>query len=237
MTPLLTDEMRAATRQVHDISDKLVNVKLLIALTNNELYGRSVLLFYCVYAQLEASIEACKEHESLRELHQLLPQFARADKIAKDLKFFLGEDWSDKFKPTPAALAYVKHLKELEKKNPTLLLSYFYHMYTALLAGGQMIKKVVKKSFDPPEGEGLNTFDFESKSRMALRSALKDKVNSVTMDDATKQLVLAESLKCFKMNNDIVRSIEGSGRQLAAWILKWLVVLGLIYLASRAFFV
>lgn len=39
-------------------------------------------------------------------------------------------------------------------------------MYTALLAGGQMIKKVVKKSFDPPEGEGLNTFDFESKSRM-----------------------------------------------------------------------
>lgn len=35
----------------------------------------------------------------------------------------------------------------------------------------------------------------------------------------------------------IVRSIEGSGRQLAAWILKWLVALGLIYLASRAFFV
>lgn len=51
-------------------------------------------------------------------------------------------------------------------QNPTLLLSYFYHMYTALLAGGQVIKKVVKKSFSPPEGEGLNTFDFESKSRM-----------------------------------------------------------------------
>lgn len=34
----------------------------------------------------------------------------QADKIAKDLKFFLGEDWSEKYKPTPAALAYVKYV-------------------------------------------------------------------------------------------------------------------------------
>lgn len=28
--------------------------------------------------------------------------------IAKDLQFYLGDDWSDKYKPTPAAEAYVK---------------------------------------------------------------------------------------------------------------------------------
>lgn len=43
-------------------------------------------------------------------------------------------------------------------------------MYMTLLAGGQTIMKVVKKSFDPPEGEGLNTFDFGAKSRMVRLS-------------------------------------------------------------------
>lgn len=30
-----------------------------------------------VYAQLELSIEACKDHDALRELNQILPEFAR----------------------------------------------------------------------------------------------------------------------------------------------------------------
>lgn len=34
----------------------------------------------------------------------------QADSIAKDLKFFLGDDWSDKYKPTPAAQAYVTYV-------------------------------------------------------------------------------------------------------------------------------
>lgn len=33
----------------------------------------------------------------------------------------------------------------------------------------------------------------------------------------------------------IVRSIEGSGRQLMAWMLKWIVALALIYLVRCAF--
>ncbi|TYZ57745.1 hypothetical protein PybrP1_001243 [[Pythium] brassicae (nom. inval.)] len=203
----LTDDMRAATRPAHTVSTGLVSVKLLIALTSNALYGRSLLLFYFVYA----------------------------DNIAKDLKFYLGEDWSDKHKPTAAAEAYVKHLKELEKTNPTLLLAYFYHMYTALLVGGQMMRKFVKKSFEPPAGEGLNIFDFGSKSKMALRSALKDTVNAVECDAATRQQLLAESLKCFEMNNQIVRSIDGAVRQLASWVLKWVVALFLVYLTYVTF--
>lgn len=39
-------------------------------------------------------------------------------------------------------------------------------MYTALLAGGQLVRKFVKKSFEPPAGEGLHVFDFGSKSKM-----------------------------------------------------------------------
>jgi len=47
-----------------------------------------------------------------------------------------------------------------------LLVPYCYHMYIALLAGGQMIRKMVKKSFDVTDEQGLNTFAFQAKSKM-----------------------------------------------------------------------
>ncbi|RLN97599.1 hypothetical protein BBJ28_00011436 [Nothophytophthora sp. Chile5] len=95
------------------------------------------------------------------------------------------------------------HLQELGKKDPTLVVPYCYHMYMAMLAGGQMIEKMVKTSFSPPEGEGLNAFAFNVKSRMALRNTIKDKINAVPHDEATKALILQESVNCFKMNNQV----------------------------------
>jgi heme oxygenase len=44
----------------------------------------------------------------------------------------------------------------------------------AMLAGGQIIKKIVKKSLQPPENAGLDAFEFNTKSRMVshLRSTI-----------------------------------------------------------------
>ncbi|RLN91534.1 hypothetical protein BBJ28_00015803 [Nothophytophthora sp. Chile5] len=131
-----------------------------------------------------------------------------------------------------ACLLYVglialSHLQELAKKDPTLVVPYCYHMYMAMLAGGQMIEKMVKTSFSPPEGEGLNAFAFNVKSRM-------DKINAIPHDEATKALMLQESVNCFKMNNQVVRSLDGAGNQFARFLLKWVVVLGLILAVSAA---
>lgn len=37
----------------------------------------------------------------------------------------------------------------------------------------------------------------------ALRSSFKDKINAVPLDEETKKLMLAESINCFKMNNEV----------------------------------
>ncbi|KAL4128733.1 hypothetical protein PRNP1_007853 [Phytophthora ramorum] len=236
-TPL-TEQMRAATREIHSVSDNLVNLKLVVALTDKELYGRALMLFYYVYAQLESSIKIHKEHEAFSGLYELLDEIARADKIAKDLRYYLGEDWNTKYQPTPAVQDYVKHLQELGKKNPILALPYCYHMYMAILAGGMMIKKLVKRSFKPPEGDGLNAFAFDVKSNKALRDTIKDKINAVPYDEATKKLILVESMNCFKMNNQVVGSLDGAGNHVMKFILKWIAIIGLIlatyFLLSRS---
>lgn len=226
--PRLTERMRAATREIHNISDNLVNLKLVVALTDKQLYGRALMLFYYVYAQLESAIEKHKDHEAFKGLYESLPEIARADGIKKDLRFYLGEDWSTKFQATQAVQSYVKHLKELEEKDPVLILPYCYHMYMAMLAGGMMIKKLVKRSFAPPEGEGLNCFAFDVKSNKALRNAIKEKIDAVPIDEETTKLILAESMMCFKMNNQVVRSLDGAGNHVVKFLLKWFIIIGFI---------
>ncbi|KAE8901173.1 hypothetical protein PF005_g17918 [Phytophthora fragariae] len=233
-TPPLTEQMRAATREIHSISDHLVNLKLVVALTDKNLYGQALMLFYYVYAQLEAAIETHKEHEAFSGLNEILGEIARADGIAKDLKFYLGEDWNTKYQPPQAVHDYVKHLQELGDKDPMLVLPYCYHMYMAMLAGGMMIKKLVKKGFKPPEGEGLNAFAFDAKSNKALRDTIKDKINAVPHDDEKKKLILAESVTCFKMNNQLVRSLDGAGNHVMKFVLKWIVIIALVIAAYFA---
>ncbi|OWZ14046.1 Heme oxygenase [Phytophthora megakarya] len=225
---LLTEQMRMATREIHNVSDNLVNLKLVVALTDKQLYGRALMLFYYVYAQLESTIKTHKNHEAFSGLHEILDEIARADGIAKDIRFYLGEDWTTKYPPTPAVHHYVKHLKELEEKDPILVLPYCYHMYMAMLAGGMMIKKLVKRSFAPPEGEGLNCFAFDVKSNKALRNTIKEKINAVPYDEDTKKLILAESMACFKMNNEVVRSLDGTGSHVMKFLLKWAIIICLI---------
>ncbi|KAG7395640.1 Heme oxygenase 2 [Phytophthora boehmeriae] len=217
--------MRAATREIHSVSDSLINLKLVVALTDKQLYGRALLLFYYIYAQLESAIKTNKDHEAFQGLHELLADIARADGIAKDLNYYLGEDWSTKYQPTSAVQAYVKHLQGLEKK-----------AHAVCFSGGQMIQKLVKKSFAPPTGEGLNAFAFNVKSRMVLRNSIKDKINAVPCDEATTKFILAESMSCFKMNNQVVRSLDGTGNHILKFVLKWLIVIGLI-IATYFFYV
>ncbi|ETN06356.1 hypothetical protein, variant 1 [Phytophthora nicotianae INRA-310] len=230
----LTGQMRAATREIHNVSDNLVNLKLVVALTDKQLYGRALMLFYYVYAQLESVILEHKDHEAFRGLYEIINVIARADGIAKDLRFYLGEDWSTKYQPTQAVQDYVKHLQDLEKKDPTLVLPYCYHMYMAMLAGGAMIKKLVKRNFAPPEGEGLNCFAFDVKSNKALRDTVKEKIDAVSHDEETKKLILAESMTCFKMNNQVVRSLDGAGNHVMKFIVKWLVIISLILVTFYA---
>ncbi|DBA04412.1 TPA: hypothetical protein N0F65_010008 [Lagenidium giganteum] len=254
---VLTEEMREVTRKIHTISDHLVNLKLLVALTKGELYGRALLLFYYIYAQIELSLEAQQDHPLFRDMKDTLVQFKRAGAIEKDLVFYLGKDWNTKYSPSKAVQEYVSRLKTLEKDDPVLLLPYFYHMYLAVLAGGNIIKKLVKRSLAPPDGEGLHTFEFEVKSRMSLKNALKDKVNALALDDDTKQRILQESIQVFRRNNQastnhsapsqsttlnlkstlrfiqVVNSLEGSTSRFIEWTLKWIVVFTLIYLEGE----
>ena len=100
-------------------------------------------------------------------------------------------------------------------------------MYLALLAGGQIIKKVVKKTLGISGPDGLEIFEFPV-DRVTLKNKIIRNINALTLTDDEKQDIIREKLRIFKMNNDIASSVTptfGSFSRLCKLLVIFLVII------------
>jgi len=209
--------MRVATREIHNISDALVNAKLAFALNNNDVWADGLLVFYEIFKFLEENVSQ----------HILPLEYHRTEQFEKDLDFYKGSDWQKVYKPRESVQHYLKHLNEINEKNPILLIAYVYHLYMGLLSGGQILskkRKIAKKfkgnfseqrddeGFEP----GSHLTSFPNKSIVELKNNLRHTIDefSKDFDEHLRQELINESKKVFELNNEIIASVEGVGAQL-----------------------
>lgn len=126
-----TRELRKATKDVHNLTDVLINAKFAIALSDDEVWYDGLLAFYEVYKFFETHLP-----------ERLLPkELYRAKAFERDFAYFYGSNWRDTYEIRPAVQKYLAHLEEVAAKNELLLFAYAYQMYMALMSGGQMLQK------------------------------------------------------------------------------------------------
>ncbi|XP_053673511.1 uncharacterized protein LOC128723767 [Anopheles nili] len=204
-------QLRVATRDIHSVSDALVNAKLAFALYDSHVWAEGLLIFYDVFKYLEQRVP-----------HDFLPpELHRTAHFERDLLFYLGDGWQDRHTPKPEVRAYLDHLRKIEQENANLLLAYVYHLYMGLLSGGQILQKrralgQQMNLFRPrtdgqQEGAALTTF--EDHSIYELKQRLRKIVDDfgARLDDETRQRMLDESRKVFELNNTIIRTVKGVG--------------------------
>lgn len=164
------------------------------------------MVFYEIFRFLEQHVPA----------EQLPPEFHRTEAFQSDLNFYLGNNWTDQYEIRGSVQMYLKHLEDVNHREPILLLPYVYHLYMGLLSGGQILQK--KRSLgvclnplntaSTGQGEAVTRFDTtiaQLKSRM--RTLFDDL--AVNFDESTKILMIAESKMVFHLNNELVRSVRG----------------------------
>lgn len=117
-------ELHESTGDVHDESDKLINMKLVAALTDTKVWSQAVSDFYHVFRQIEISLEQLKSDDKLGVLQFCSePEYRRTELFQKDLEFYVGSDWSSELKPSAAASKYCERLQEITETNPKLLVA------------------------------------------------------------------------------------------------------------------
>lgn len=168
----------------------------------------------------------------------LLPaEFHRTEAFERDLAFYLGENWKRDYEIRGSVKMYLKHLHDVQKRSPILLLAYVYHLYMGLLSGGQILAR--KRSLNPLNssnpngGEGEAVTFFEGHTIGELKTRMRSLVDTLALnfDESTKILLIAESKMVFHLNNEIVRSVRGVNRvSLRKFGIVLAVVIGIFYL-------
>ncbi|KAG7165747.1 Heme oxygenase 1-like [Homarus americanus] len=219
-----TKQMRIATKEIHNVSDALINAKLGIAMTEDRVWAEGLLVFYEVFRYLEEALDR-HSHTLIGELD--IPGMRRTEAFEKDLCYYLGNDWKNGYTPRESVCQYLKHLEKIEEENPYFLMSYIYHLYMGLLSGGQILrrKKVLleKLTFSRKDTvEGMAVTEIADGSVSKIKRQMTESMNQIAgeMDEDTRQRLMDESKMVFILNNRMVHSIEGAGAVVTIKIIK-----------------
>lgn len=227
-------KMRKATREIHAISDTLVNAKLAFGFFDDSIWADGLLVFYEIFRYLEGAMDRLKNTKigllPVSDLHC-------TEAFERDLDYYLGKGWIKNYTPRDSVIKYLMRLREIEDTDPTLLMAYIYHLYMGLLSGGIILRKkrqLMQKitPFKSVKTGGHNITDFGNHSIYKLKCDLRESMNKIAdmLDEDTKNKLIEESKIVFALNNEIIRSVRGAGTILFKKILYFIIALILIFL-------
>lgn len=108
----------------------------------------------------------------------------------------------------------------MEDTDPTLLMAYMYHLYMGLFSGGIILRKKrqLMQKISPFKGSnsGNNITDFGESSIYELKRDLRESMNRIaeSLDEDMKNKLIEESKIVFKLNNEIIKSVQTGGNVL-----------------------
>ncbi|KAG0728469.1 Heme oxygenase 1 [Chionoecetes opilio] len=218
-----TKQMRIATRDIHNVSDALINAKIGFAMSSSRVWAEGLLVFYEVFHYLETALDRYS-HTLMGEMD--VAGMRRAQAFEQDLTYYLGPDWREGYTPRESVRQYLQHLEKVEAENPYLLLAYVYHLYMGLLSGGQILRRkkalLQKLKFSRKESvEGMAVTELDG-SVVKLKREMTEAMNRIaeTLDEDARERLLEESKMVFVLNNNMVHSIEGVGAVITLKIIK-----------------
>ena len=229
--------MRQRTKNIHDRSDALVNLKLGLTLSDETIWSEGILTFTNIFLFLEEALD--RNSDSL--LGDLDVEGLRRTKaFEKDLESFYGEKWQNKLKEmkdTPAVQNYISHLEHVESENPYLLSAYIYHLYMGLLSGGQILsaKKKITRQTNDSKGEEIFKVD-KPNSVSSLKKQIREAMQNMSehFDEELKDDILNEGVRVFELNNTLIHSVKGVDE--AFWKLtKKLLVIAFMFILLSYF--
>ena len=121
------DELREKSKAIHDKSDRLVQLKLAVALTDMNLYQQILCDFHCIFESIEKGVTENLSNDFLSSLWK--KDLGRTELFEKDLDYFAGLGWKKVLQPSSAALDYASHIENIAQNDPDLLIAYIHTMY------------------------------------------------------------------------------------------------------------
>jgi heme oxygenase len=211
MSQDLAQRLREGTKHSHTAAENTAYMKCFLkGIVEREPFRKLLANLYLVYSTLEAEMQRHKDNPAVGPL--VFPEVFRTANLEKDLEFYYGENWREQITPLPAGKVYVDRLIEISNTDPVLLVAHAYTRYMGDLSGGQSLKKILRSALNLPEDQGTGLHDFDQlptpEDKRAFKDTYRQALDSLPIDEATVERIVAEANYAFQLNRDVVHDLE-----------------------------
>jgi heme oxygenase (biliverdin-producing, ferredoxin) len=198
--------LREGTAEEHKIAESSVFIQSIFkGLIPKNAYTKQLECLYHLYSCLENELELNKTRPEVSSFY--LPELFRTESLLKDLKFFLGNDYQVE-KPLAETVKYIQHIEKISKTQPILLVPHAYVRYLGDLSGGQILGKILRKSYSLAEGEGDDFYRFPIQDVTAYKNAYREKLDNLTSDEFLSNQLLLETKLAYTLNGNMFKELD-----------------------------
>ncbi|HEY9669269.1 MAG TPA: heme oxygenase (biliverdin-producing) [Coleofasciculaceae cyanobacterium] len=210
MSTNLATKLREGTKKAHTMAENVGFVKCFLkGVVEKTSYRKLVTSLYFVYSAMEEEMERHREHPVLSKIH--FKELNRKKSLEQDLSYYYGSNWREQITPSPAAQAYVQHIREVSASQPELLVAHSYTRYLGDLSGGQILKKIAQRAMNLSDKEGSAFYEFpEISDEKAFKDRYRSALNELAVDEATADRIVDEANATFGMNMKLFQELEGN---------------------------
>lgn len=202
----LSAELRAATKDLHSEAERSgIMGALLQGRCSREDYAALLVSLEAIYDALETGLDSHRAHPVLGALHR--PAFARRAALRADLDALraLGVAVPDAL--PNETVRYVAQLKMLAAEDPPRLLAHAWLRYLGDLNGGQIIARIVRKSFSLPP-EATRFYEFPSfTDPKAEAAAWREALDAAPLSTGTRESIVDEAITGFRRHIGLFRAL------------------------------
>ena len=205
-------QLKEGTKTSHTAAENTKFVKgFLKGCVDKDSYGQLIANFYFIYHALESEVDRLKEED------QVIAQIAfddlkRHDALAEDCKYYWGDTWQDKIRPTVETQKYVDRIREVAHKDPYLLVGHHYTRYIGDLSGGQILKGIAERALNIQVGDGgLDFYEFPTISdKKSFKTKYRATLDALPIDESQANAIVTEANYAFRLNMFMFDEIQGN---------------------------
>ncbi len=178
--------------------------------------GAQVAQHYLMYEALEQASAVLHERLGTR-FHFWLPQLHRLPSLTDDLRFWWGEQWSERIEVTPGIGEYVERIRTVSVDSVPLFVAHQYTRYLADLSGGQAIGRMVTEAYRLGDGPGARFYEFqEIDDAAAFKDHYRGLLDAEGFSEAEVEAIEAEVWEAYRLNNLAFSDLESRFEEYAA---------------------
>ena len=205
----LSTALKEGTKESHSAAENTKFVaSFLRGVVDYEEYRKLLTNFYYVYDTMEQRI---RETEDPMVQAIKSEDLERKEAIERDLEYYYGPDWKEKQIPSEACNKYCHRLNEVAEKDPYLLVAHHYTRYIGDLSGGKILKEITARVLNPPQGKGLDFYEFPSiPNAKEFKNNYRACLDNLDCDEQQINALITEANYAFRLNMYMFDEIQGS---------------------------